>query len=62
MCVKEEQANYFWMQETCCGILWRELEQSGDEVLLVRLECRVVYVNLTILGYLVFLLAFPSFT
>ena len=25
--------------ETCCGILWRELEQSGDEVLLLLMEC-----------------------
>jgi len=25
--------------ETCCGILWRELEQSGDEVLLLLMQC-----------------------
>lgn len=24
--------------ETCCGILWRELEQSGDEVLLLLIN------------------------
>eukprot|EP01018_Ginkgo_biloba_P023536 Gb_13655 [translate_table: standard] len=25
--------------ETCCGMLWRELEQSGDEILLLLMQC-----------------------